>query len=754
MIVTALRELGADPTFVNGGVIAALGRSSGLGDGRALRGRGGRVRRLVPALRHRCRPHHQRRRRPSRPLRHRGAFEDAFVAFAGAARVRRRSRRRRRRPARCARGSTGTGHRPSERPTRGRAGARRRAAARSRSHSSYLGARTRRASGSRRAQRAQCRGCVRGADRARPRSGARDRARLEIFEGTGRRFELHGEVRGVSVYDDYAHHPTEVEPRLCAARDPSSEPARDRRPPAPPLQPDPMMAGDFAATYEALADHTIVLDVFGAREDPVPGSPARWSPSGSPTRAASTTCPTGSRRPTGGPDRARRRPGDDAQLRRRLPDHPAGAGRARARGGRRVKRPEGFDGRRRAPPRRPGASSRRRRRQRPKKAPATEAPKAPKAQRARAARDRARRPRRRRRGSGARSRRSRAAERGAGATSVPSCGGSPHVAASSARWRQRGPCGRRADRPARGRGVLPAARAARHRRRGDLRVSTRRRREGRRRPAGHAAGAAGQRHDAAANWPRSPSSAATSTELVPPDTLVDPHHRTPADRRTSRSATASSWSIPPGVIISSSTTSPTVPLIHSSARRSTAPFTSDGRRAAAPCRRGAGPGDPVSASTHDDVTLSLAGTDAARRGGVRTGRRSRRPSSPCSRLHANERAEASTTSRLRHVAVFRRSPAPISATRPRSGPRASGRVRPYRDVRQQVVARKTLNLKLRLRGCRSVREAGRDIEPELPRGDQGRRRRRRGRQCGQPHDRTRAARRRIHRRSTRMRRRC
>jgi UDP-N-acetylmuramate--alanine ligase len=32
-----------------------------------------------------------------------------------------------------------------------------------------------------------------------------------------------------------------------------------------------MMAGDFASTYESLADHTVVLDVFGAREDPIPG---------------------------------------------------------------------------------------------------------------------------------------------------------------------------------------------------------------------------------------------------------------------------------------------------------------------------------------------------------------------------------------------------------------------------------------------------------------------------------------------------
>jgi UDP-N-acetylmuramate--alanine ligase len=32
-----------------------------------------------------------------------------------------------------------------------------------------------------------------------------------------------------------------------------------------------MMAGDFAAVYEELADHTVVLDVYGAREDPEPG---------------------------------------------------------------------------------------------------------------------------------------------------------------------------------------------------------------------------------------------------------------------------------------------------------------------------------------------------------------------------------------------------------------------------------------------------------------------------------------------------
>ena len=41
---------------------------------------------------------------------------------------------------------------------------------------------------------------------------------LEGFTGTARRFELKGEVAGVTIYDDYAHHPTEIEATLLAAR--------------------------------------------------------------------------------------------------------------------------------------------------------------------------------------------------------------------------------------------------------------------------------------------------------------------------------------------------------------------------------------------------------------------------------------------------------------------------------------------------------------------------------------------------------
>jgi UDP-N-acetylmuramate--alanine ligase len=41
---------------------------------------------------------------------------------------------------------------------------------------------------------------------------------LENFKGVNRRFDLIGEVRGIKVYDDYGHHPTEVEVTLQAAK--------------------------------------------------------------------------------------------------------------------------------------------------------------------------------------------------------------------------------------------------------------------------------------------------------------------------------------------------------------------------------------------------------------------------------------------------------------------------------------------------------------------------------------------------------
>ncbi|MDQ4212962.1 UDP-N-acetylmuramate--L-alanine ligase [Microbacterium capsulatum] len=94
---------------------------------------------------------------------------------------------------------------------------------------------------------------------------------VEGFAGTVRRLELHGAERGVSVYDDYSHHPTEVRAALEAMRTISGtgriiaiqQPHTYSR--------TQHMYREFADVLEHFADHTVMLDVYGAREDPVPG---------------------------------------------------------------------------------------------------------------------------------------------------------------------------------------------------------------------------------------------------------------------------------------------------------------------------------------------------------------------------------------------------------------------------------------------------------------------------------------------------
>ena len=94
---------------------------------------------------------------------------------------------------------------------------------------------------------------------------------LVDFGGTGRRFELHGERRGVAVYDDYAHHPREVRAALATARSVvgSGRVIAIHQPHLYSRTRD--MAGEFAGEYEQGADFTVVLDVYGAREDPIDG---------------------------------------------------------------------------------------------------------------------------------------------------------------------------------------------------------------------------------------------------------------------------------------------------------------------------------------------------------------------------------------------------------------------------------------------------------------------------------------------------
>jgi UDP-N-acetylmuramate--alanine ligase len=94
---------------------------------------------------------------------------------------------------------------------------------------------------------------------------------VEEFAGTLRRFELHGVERGVSVYDDYAHHPTEVAAALSAARTVIGDGRIIALHQPHTYSRTQEMFQEFADVLEGLADHTVVLDVYGAREDPVPG---------------------------------------------------------------------------------------------------------------------------------------------------------------------------------------------------------------------------------------------------------------------------------------------------------------------------------------------------------------------------------------------------------------------------------------------------------------------------------------------------
>jgi UDP-N-acetylmuramate--alanine ligase len=73
------------------------------------------------------------------------------------------------------------------------------------------------------------------------------------------------------VYDDYAHHHTEVNAVLTAARTVVGE-GRVIAVHQPHLYSRTQhFCGEFAHTLENDADLTVVLDVYGAREDPVPG---------------------------------------------------------------------------------------------------------------------------------------------------------------------------------------------------------------------------------------------------------------------------------------------------------------------------------------------------------------------------------------------------------------------------------------------------------------------------------------------------
>ena len=94
---------------------------------------------------------------------------------------------------------------------------------------------------------------------------------ISQFGGTKRRFEFHAEVGGVRVYDDYAHHPTEVAALLDSARAVVGEGRLIAIHQPHLFSRTSMFHREFAEVLEQGADHTVVLEVDGAREDPVAG---------------------------------------------------------------------------------------------------------------------------------------------------------------------------------------------------------------------------------------------------------------------------------------------------------------------------------------------------------------------------------------------------------------------------------------------------------------------------------------------------
>ncbi|GAB3274845.1 UDP-N-acetylmuramate--L-alanine ligase [Parasphingorhabdus pacifica] len=94
---------------------------------------------------------------------------------------------------------------------------------------------------------------------------------LAAFGGVRRRFEFKGHSGGVRVYDDYAHHPTEVEAQLRAARPVVRGNGRLIVVFQPHLFSRTAAFSVEFATALGLADEVVVLDVYGAREDPQPG---------------------------------------------------------------------------------------------------------------------------------------------------------------------------------------------------------------------------------------------------------------------------------------------------------------------------------------------------------------------------------------------------------------------------------------------------------------------------------------------------
>lgn len=92
---------------------------------------------------------------------------------------------------------------------------------------------------------------------------------LDCFRGVDRRFQLKGQAAGVTVIDDYGHHPTEIKATLAAARQCGYrkvhvifQPHRYTR--------TNLLQQEFATAFQQ-ADSIMVLDIYAASEQPIEG---------------------------------------------------------------------------------------------------------------------------------------------------------------------------------------------------------------------------------------------------------------------------------------------------------------------------------------------------------------------------------------------------------------------------------------------------------------------------------------------------
>jgi UDP-N-acetylmuramate--alanine ligase len=92
---------------------------------------------------------------------------------------------------------------------------------------------------------------------------------LASFTGVDRRFQMRGQAKGITVFDDYGHHPTEIRATLAAARECNFprvhaifQPHRYSR--------TLHLMDDFARAFNQ-ADAVYLLDIYAASEKPIDG---------------------------------------------------------------------------------------------------------------------------------------------------------------------------------------------------------------------------------------------------------------------------------------------------------------------------------------------------------------------------------------------------------------------------------------------------------------------------------------------------